>query len=208
MINYQTITLVSRDNVNCSNLSVNDFVQMMFSDILEAEENYNELYCPDYVASILRNFNSYVESYHKAAVRYAEKKWKTEKKRNEYIEKETEAARKRFNKDAYYYNLSFFDLDVHPESNGLSGDCCLSIDHLTFKSLERCFESIKDNYYFKNATGWELKYECHDNNHSVSFRPYIDLIMPEDVKAKYEQAEKDLTESIRKFYEGCHYWGD
>ena len=207
MNNYKTITLVSR-NVNCSNISMDEFVQMMFSDILEADEKYNELYCPDYVANIVRGFKSYVESYRNQAIRYAEKKWKTEKKRNEYINKETDAARKRYNRDGYYYHLSFFDFDVHPETNSLSGDCCLSIDRLTFPALERCFEAVKDNYYFKNATGWALKYKCHDNNHSASFRPYIELIMPEDVKAKYEQAEKDLAESIRKFYEGCHYFGD
>jgi len=208
MYNYQTITLVSRNNVNCANLSMDEFVQMMFSDILEAEENYNELYCRDYVAAILRNFESYVKSYHDAAVRYAEKKWKTEKKRNEYIVKETDAARSRYNRDAYYYSLSFFDFDVHPDRNGLSGDCCLSINSMNFNSLRRCFEAVKDNYYFKNATGWKLEYEASENDHKVCFRPYITLIMPEKVKAEYEKAEKDLTESVRKFYEGCHYWGD
>ena len=208
MTNYQTITLVSRDNVNCANLSMDEFVQMMFSDILEAEENYNELYSADYVNGVIRNFNSYVKCYHDTAVRYAEKKWKTDKKRTQYIDKETDAARKRYNLDAYWYGLSFFDFDVHPESNGLNGNCCLSIDSLTFNSLRRCFEAVKDNYYFKNASGWKLEYEAHDNNHQVCFRPFITLIMPEDVKAKYEQAEKDLTESVRKFYEGCTYWGD
>jgi len=207
MNNYKTITLVSRD-VNCSNISMDDFVQMMFSDILEADEKYNELYCPEYVASIVRNFESFVESHRKQAVRYAENKWKTEKKRNAYIEQEVNKARKNFSRNKYYYNLSFFDFNVHPESNRLSGNCCLSINHLTFNALRSCFESVKDNYYFKNALGWKLNYEANENNHKVCFRPYIELIMPEDVKAKYEQAEKDLTESVNNFYKGCTYWGD
>jgi hypothetical protein len=207
MNNYRWITLTSR-HIDCSNITEDEFVLAMFSDLLEAQEKYNELYIPEWEAYKVKSFNDRMVWVRNWATKIAEKKWKTEKKRNEYINKETEAARKRYNRDAYYYGLSFFDFDVHPESNGLSGDCCLSIDHLTFKSLERCFESVKDNYYFKNATGWELKYECHENNHSVSFRPYIELIMPEKVKAEYEQAQKDLAESIRKFYEGCHYFGD
>ena len=208
MSEYRTITLVKRENINCSTISVDDFVRMMFSDILEAEEIYNDLYCPEYVESIIRNFNNYIGYYRKHAISYAEKHWKTEKKRNEYINKEVTNARNKFNRDSFYYGISFFDFDVHPESNGISGDCCISINKMTFDSLRRCFELIKDNYYFKNATGWKLEYKCSDYDHHSCFRPHINLIMPEDVKAKYEQAEKDLTESIRKFYEGCTYWGD
>lgn len=207
MNDYQTLTLVSRD-VNCSNISMDDFVQMMFSDILEADEKYNELYCPEYVASIVRSFESFVDSHRKQATRYAEKKWKTEKYRNAYIEQEVNKARKNFSRDKYYDHLSFFDLDVHPESNGLSGDCCLSIDRLTFAALRRCFESIKDNYYFKNALGWKLEYERHIPYYATCFRPHITLILPDDVQAKYTKAQEDLAESIRKFYEGCTYWGD
>lgn len=205
---YTTITLVKRENVNCSSISEDEFVSKMFSDIIEAEEKYNELYAPEYVASIIRHCNSYVESYRKRAERIAEKKWKTEKKRNVYIAQEVAKANKEFNRNAFYYDLSFFDFDVHPESNGLSGDCCISINRLTFDSLRRCFESVKDNYYFKNASGWKLEYEAHENDHKVCFRPYITLIMPEDVEAKYHKAAEDLSESIRKFYEGCTYWGD
>ena len=208
MNDYKTITLVSRDGINCSNISMEEFVRMMFSDILEADEKYNDLYCPDYVASIVRHFENMMAYTRKDATKYAEKKWKTEKKRNEYINKKIAEAKAKFNTDSYYYHLSFFDFDVHPESNGLSGDCCISIDRLTYDVLRRCYEAVKDNYYFKNATGWKLEYECHENNHSVSFRPHINLIMPEDVEAKYHKAAEDLAEDIRRFYANCYYPGD
>ena len=204
---YNTITLVKR-NVNCGLITESEFVQNMFSDILEAEEKYNELYAPEYVASVIRHYENYVDCYRKQAVKIAEKRWKTERKRNEYINKETVAASNRYNRNAYYYGLSFFDFDVHPERNGLSGDCCISIDRLTFNSLRRCFESVKDNYYFKNASGWKLEYEAHENDHQVCFRPHINLIMPEDVEAKYHKAAEDLAEDIRRFYANCYYPGD
>lgn len=207
MNDYRTVVLVKR-NADCANISADDFVNAMFSDLLEAEENYNELYVPEYVASILRNYESFVNSYRKQAIKYAEKKWKTEKKRNEYINKEVIAARKKYNMNSFYYSLSFFDFDVHPETNGLSGDCCLSIDRLTFNSLYRCYEAVKDNYYFKNASGWTLEYKCNENDHRVSSRPYIKLILPDSVQAEYEKAEKDLADDIARFYSNCHYWGD
>ena len=208
MSEYRKITLVKRENVNCSSITEDEFVRMMFSDILEAEDTYNNLYCPDYVAGIIRRFESNLQSTRNRAIKYAEKKWKTDKKRNEYVTNEVTNAKKNFNMNSYYYDLSFFDFDVHPESNGLSGDCCISINRMKFDTLRRCFNSVKDNYYFKNSLGWKLEYECHENTHSVSFRPHINLIMPEDVEAKYRKAKEDLTESVRKFYEGCTYWGD
>lgn len=208
MSEYRNITLVKRENINCSTISVDDFVRMMFSDILEADEKYNELYCPDYVASILRHFEYMMSYTRKNAIKYAEKKWKTEKKRNEYINETVNKAKSKFNFDSYYYNLGFFDFDVHPESNGISSNCIISINELTYDVLRRCYEAIKDNYYFKNATGWKLEYKCNDNNHSVSFRPHINLIMPEDVEAKYHKAAKDLAEDIYRFYATTSYPGD
>lgn len=208
MNDYKTITLVSRDGINCSNISMEEFVRMMFSDILEADEKYNDLYCPDYVAGIIRGFESYVDSYRKAAIRYAEKKWKTEKKRNEYVEKETEAARKRYNRDAFYYDLSFFDFNVTPGEMGLSGNCCISYRDLTPAKLRRCYEAVKDNKYFKKAMGWKLTYEASNNSYRASFRPQIKLIVDEETENQMVNDEKRLTESVNKFYENCNYWGD
>lgn len=79
---------------------------------------------------------------------------------------------------------------------------------MTFDTLRRCFNSVKDNYYFKNSLGWKLEYKCHETNHSVSFRPHINLIMPKDIEAKYYKAKEDLTEDIRRFYATCKYPGD
>lgn len=88
MSEYCKITLVKRENVNCSSITEDEFVRMMFSDILEAEENYNKLYCPDYVADIIRHFEYILQSTRNRAIKYAEKKWKTDKKRNEYVNNE------------------------------------------------------------------------------------------------------------------------
>ena len=150
MEGYQTITLVKRENINCSSMTEDEFVKMMFSDILEAEENYNDIYCSDYVSGIISFFYKNLNWARTRAQKYAEKKWKTEVKRNGYVRQALKDIRKKFTyKNEYYAGISFFDFDVNPGSMGISSNCVLSINNLTFYKLRKCFEEIKNNEYFK-----------------------------------------------------------
>lgn len=207
MNDYRTITLTSR-NINCSNITADEFISAMFSDFLEAEEKYNELYIPEWEASKVKHYFSHINYIRKWATGIAEKKWKTEKRRNLFIESEVEKARKNYKIDDFYYDLSFFDFNVEPWRNGLSGDCCISYNELTPAKLLRCFEHVKNNKYFKKATGWKLTYEASNNSYQVSFRPHIELITDDETAAQMKKDAEALTESVRKFYDGCTYWGD
>ena len=207
MSNYRTITLISR-NINCSNITADEFIAAMFSDFLEAEEKYNDLYIPEWEASKVNGYERDIAYTRKWATGIAEKKWKTEKKRNAFIESEVEKRRKEYKFDNFYYSLSFFDFDVEPWRNGLSGDCCISYKELTPTKLNRCFEKVKDNKYFKKATGWKFTYEANENSHRTCFRPHIELITDAETAAQMKKDADDLTESVRKFYEGATYWGD
>ena len=207
MNDYRTITLVSR-NINCSNITADEFISAMFSDFLEAEEKYNDLYIPEWEASKVRNFFNRMEWTRKHATNFAEKKWKTEKKRTAYIESEVAKARKEYKMSDFYYDLSFFDFDVNPGEMGISGDCCISYKELTPTKLGRCFDAVKDNKYFKKASGWKLTYKASENSYQVSFRPHIELIVDDETAAQMKKDADDLTESVRNFYKGCTYWGD
>jgi hypothetical protein len=180
----------------------------MFSDFLEAEEKYNDLYIPEWEAAKVKSFFQNLTWARKRATNFAEKKWKTEKKRTAYIEAEVAKARKEYKMSDFYYDLSFFDFDVNPGKMGISGDCCISYKELTPAKLGRCFEAVKDNKYFKKATGWKLTYEADNNSYRTCFRPHIELIVDAETEAKMKKDAEDLTESVRKFYEGCTYWGD
>jgi len=207
MNDYRTITLVSR-NINCSTITADEFIAAMFSDFLEAEEKYNDLYIPEWEAAKVSSFFRHMEWTRKHATNFAEKKWKTEKKRTAYIESEIAKARKEYKMSDFYYDLSFFDFDVEPWRNGLSGDCCISYKELTPAKLLRCFESVKNNKYFKKATGWKFTYEASNGSYRTAFRPHIELITDAETEAKMRKDAEDLTESVNKFYEGCTYWGD
>ena len=207
MNDYRTITLISR-NINCSNITADEFITAMFSDFLEAEEKYNDLYIPEWEAYKVHSFFNHMEWARKRATNFAEKKWKTEKKRTAYIESEVAKARKEYKMSDFYDDLSFFDFDVEPWRNGLSGDCCISYKELTPNKLKRCFDNVKDNKYFKKATGWKFTYEASENSHRTCFRPHIELITDAETAAQMKKDADDLTESVRKFYEGATYWGD
>ena len=207
MSNYRTITLTSR-NINCSNITAEEFISAMFSDLLEAEEKYNDLYIPEWEAQKVKDFNNRLTSVRNRAMKIAEKKWKTEKKRNAFIENEVKKFRKEYKISDFYYSLSFFDFKVNPGEMGISGDCSISYNELTPNKLRRCFEAVKDNKYFKKATGWKLTYTASDNSYRSSFRPHIELIVDADTAAQMKKDADDLTASVNSFYKNCTYWGD
>ena len=207
MNDYRTVILTSR-NINCSTITVDEFIRAMFSDFLEAEEKYNDLYIPEWEAAKVKSFFQNLEWARKRATNFAEKKWKTEKKRTAYIESEVAKARKEYKMSDFYYNLSFFDFDVNPGEMGISGNCCISYKELTPAKLERCFETVKDNKYFKKASGWKLTYEASNDSYRTCFRPHIELIVDAETEAKMKKDAENLTESVRNFYKGCTYWGD
>lgn len=207
MTSYRNINLVSR-NINCNAISEEEFVKAMFSDLLEAEEKYNELYAPEHVTNIIKSFESHMNREKINAEAYANKTWKTEKKRNAYIMKKLADDRNKFNFNQYYYGLSFFDFNVNPGSISLSSNCTISYDNLTYDKLKKCFNEIKNNEYFKKATGWVLTYEAHVDSYQTCFRPQIKLIVDEETQKKMNEDAENLTKAVNKFYSGCTYFGD
>ena len=88
---------------------------------------------------------------------------------------------------------------MNPGVNGISGDCIIDIKDDMTKNLERCYEAIKDNKYFKNGLGWILE---------AGSRPQIKLILPEDIQKEFDDEKDKLTKDIMRFYQNCSYPGD
>jgi len=195
------VKLISR-NVDCSKLNEEQFVQMMFSDMLEAQENFYDMYSKTFVINCIKNFNSRYNTVVNSARKFAEKKWKTEKRRNQYITETINKSKDDIMCINYYSDsLSFFDFNVFPGHMGISYDCILSYKNLTFNKLHKCFNRIKDSDYFKHAKGWQFIYKPHT-------RSQIELILDDDYQKKADNAKKTLADAVNKFYEGTNYWGD
>ena len=207
MNGYRWIILTSR-NIDCSKITVDEFVSAMFSDLLEAQEKYNDLYIPEWEAYKIKDFENRINYARKRAINVAKTKYKTERGRNNYIKNEIEKVKKEYKFDTFYYDLSYFDFKVNPLDIGISYNCILDYKNLTPEKLQRCFEEIKDNKYFKKAIGWKLTYEANENSYRTSFRPQIKLIVDEETSNQMKKDEETLTNAVNNFYKDCHYWGD
>lgn len=201
---YGVVTLVRREDIDCSTISKEDFIKLMGEDLHNAIEEYGNIVKPlnD------ERLKQYIENDINQAIKFAEKKYKSQKKRDEYIEN----ARKNTESKKYYlddYKRIFFDLKPEKGDMGISQNCVLNIK-TDEDQLGKCYDEIKNSNYFKKAKGWAFKYES-GNKEKISyysFRPYIDLLLDENSKAEQKRDAEKLAKSVQDFYANSNYWGD
>lgn len=193
----KTAVLITRENIKCSELTKEQFVTMMMEDLKNSVIKSEEIFRPELEAQFYHNQEQHREYVEKRAREYACKKWKTDKKRDQYV---LDVLSKEKTNVFEFHPVSYFDFKLNPHENYISGSCCLNVDSSEEK-LERCYDMIKDNKYFLSATGWELIEER-------SFRSKIKLIMPDEMNEMYRKEEEGLANAIANFYADCKYCGD
>lgn len=188
--------LVTR-TVKCSELTKEQFVEMMMEDLRNAVIKSEEVFKPFEEAlhnTHMADIRKYVEN---RARNFASNKWKTEKRREKYVADELAKV------DSHpfiFRPVSFFDFNVEPGSNGISDDCVLSVNAIA-EDLGRCFEEIRSNKYFLAATGWNLV-------ESRSFRSKLMLILPENMEEMYRNEIEDLNKAMDEFYKCTPFYRD
>ena len=182
--------------INCKDLTKDEFVKLMKEDLEIAYQKHYDIFYPIEFARHQNWINNHKKYLLKEATKYAEKKWKTENRRQEYINNVISNFE---DKEFSFNNITFFDFDVNPGSNAISDNCIIRYNEL--KKLNNCFEEVKDNKYFKSAIGWNLV-DYH------GFRPQIELILPEEMENSYKEEEKLLEKAISNFYSNTTYFGD
>lgn len=202
--NYPVVCLLKHEGLDLANMTCDEFIKTMSEDLNKAQANYKEL-----MAEPLRKARAeYLERERERAIKFAQSQWKTEKRQNKYIDEMMAKAEASSNyTDA---NLSRIWFDIKPDKGqmGIAG-CCSLYPGDSEDKLGRCFDEIKDSKYFRGGFGWAFRYEAHSTSYPSScFRPYIDILLPEELEREQKQDEEDLNESVAKFYEGCRYWGD
>lgn len=197
---YRVISLVRREDIDCSKISEEEFIKFMTADLKEAAQLY---YDKNKVEKDEED-KKYIERETERIKKYAESKYKREHYKQKYIE----TAIKNIKTNPFERKLEYLDFKVEPWKNSIYQDCILEPYKITDEKLASCFKLIKDNKYFKKATGWALKYHAGENTWRSSFRPYIDLIVDDNTKAEMEKDEESLAKAISAFYSGSNYWGD
>lgn len=196
---YRNIILTRRENIDCSNISEEDFVKFMTADLKEAARIYEEEAGKEEAKNVERR----LEQRKQQIIDYANKKYKRESNRKKYIDN----ALQNLKENPFKRTLSFVDFDVTPWENGISGNCILHPDKGE-EEVAKCFKEIKDNKYFKRATGWAIKYEAREGSVFSAFRPFVDLIGDDLLKSEMQQDRERLAAAIERFYSGSNYWGD
>lgn len=202
-----TVTLVSRE-IDCSTIDKDTFVKCIIEDVSKAAEIYFNMRKPFVDAQN----EEYVANITKRIMDYANSNYKREYYKNRYINEHIS----KINHHFYSYDdLGYVDFKPDKAQMSISYDCILSLDKIE-EIAPRCFEMVKDDEYFKNAKGWSIKYHTlfskingvEDRSLRSSFRPFVDMILPEDLSQKLKERESNLVNSVANFYEGCTYFGD
>lgn len=195
---HKTVTLVTRDNVDCSTLSKEDYVKMMLEDLKEADKLYRE----ENKQGDKDWYEQQLADERKHFTDYANKKWKTDKRRQQYIE----TAMKNLKLQPMESKISIVTVNaMHP--GPMSFNPRINFDDLE-ESINRSFESIKDSDIFREAHGWKIKYEAQKNTMRMAFLPYVYFIVSDAKRKEIEDEEQRLADSIRDFYKDTKYWGD
>jgi hypothetical protein len=200
---YVTVTLVRRENLDLSSISKEDFIKFILEDYKKAVEEYDNIIKPlnD------KRRKQLIERDVNIAIKFAEKKWKTEKKRNEYVEN----IRKNAEAKEWYMDKAdriFFDCKPDKGDIGINQDCIFD-KNTNEKQLERAYDILIKSKYFKKGTGWAFKYDANSKDHLYySFRPYIDILLNESDRAEQKRDEETLNKSVENFYKNTNYWGD
>lgn len=200
---YVTVTLLRHENLDLANMSKKDFIKFILEDYKKAVEEYKPI-C-DKLNDDYRK--SYVYNQINAATHFAEKKWKTEKKRKEYIDN----IRKNAEEAKIYMEQPeriFFDLKPDKGQMGISSYCIID-NESNEESLAKCYDEMQASKYFKKGIGWAFKYDASSKDRlSVAFRPYIDILLNESDAAEQQRDAEMLSKAVEDFYKNTNYWGD
>ena len=199
---YPIICLFKHEGLDLANMTKEEFIKIMSEDLNKAQANYEEL-----MKEPMRKARAeYLIRERERAIKFAQSKWKTEKRQNKYIDEMMYKAGESDN----YVNLSKIWFDIKPDKGqmGIAG-CCSLYPGDSESKLGRCFDEIKDSKYFRGGYGWVFRYEGRSMKFPISCcRPDIDILLPEDLAKQQEQDGKNLSAAIAKFYEGTKYFGD
>jgi len=193
--------LVSRD-IDVKSLSKEDFANLLYEDFLKAIENHKDILNAAWEASR----DERMLKVRAAAYKYAETKWKRESRKSSYIE--TEVNKEFWREYPEYWAVSYFDFDVNFGTQNYT----TSIGKNSEAVIERIYNELHENdfrlKFFNAATGWQFVIDEKADGLGYYGRPWIQLILPDELNQEIKDNEKQLSDAINRFYAGSNYWGD
>ena len=199
------IATIMETRVNTSNLSRNEFISLMHENLTRANAEYREIAVPEAIERHKQSNDWNIKWTIKHATEFAERKWKTEKKRTAHVEAEVAKTKAHieFNDKLFedqlkrLYNL-FFDFNPKPDQ-GIPGVCVLHYD-ADDDFLGRCYDELTKYDWWGKAKGWVMKYTCTKTSVHADFRPWIEYIFDDETRAEWEAQQKGIDDAITAYY--------
>jgi hypothetical protein len=191
---------------NASEITKEEFIQMMMEDILAAKEAYRAWSDKTAEEKYIADSKIYAERRQQAIDRIIEnsyKKYKREFYRLRWVEKMMSCYPEVMEKDSYSHfgrDLSSIRWDIKPWYNGCSRIMSDHIEDTLLYTLGHLYNEANKNKYFLQCTGWSIV----ESLSTAEFKLHLSAELQEQWKAD----EHNLAKSISSFYEGCTYWGD
>lgn len=201
--NKRKVVLNAR-NIECSKLNKEEFVKLLSEDLKIASDNYYEIIAEEVAKSKEREINYYRERYTKEAEKRYKRKSNQERYFNELFEKEMNRINRQYNSEN---RNNSFEIDVEFGKMGRSWNTIIETTNLE-NNLNDCFDYIKENNFWVNSNGWSIEYMTSNNSLINSWRISIKLILPEELENEAKRLNKELADSVSRFYAGSNYWGD
>lgn len=200
--------VIAKRSINCATITREEFIEALIADAKDAIKSYNDNAVP--VEKEFLN-NLHAESVKKEreiiiskATAFANAKWKTEKKRNQYIEdaiSEFDAKNEKYT--PRISNLGFFDMDGNCGMSMYVNNNCI-LDESSFNYPERigmCYDTLLKTSYFKKAIGWQFKYRGTTYSYTATFRPVIELLFDEETSKEIKKMQDIQDELVNKRYD-------
>jgi hypothetical protein len=189
LVNERNEVVLVERLVDLGVITFEDFKNVLMEDFNSACELYDELN-----EAGNKTAKQYVfERKMKEAQKYAELKWKTEKRRNQYIEERHKQILENLETNRSWEVTSkglFFDFDPNPGVNFIPGVNIIKRNAFNEENeefLRRAFKNLVEGKYFRKAKGWRFRYQGGKEKalhpYSSAFRPYIELILDKDLQA-------------------------
>lgn len=186
-----------------------EFITMIRQDLAEAIAAYEEFIKPYIEAWRKDRKEQALASTINSATKYAENKWKTEKRRNQYITDELAKVEEKYSTmKPIGGDITFFDFDPNcGTSMGIPSDCIITAKS-TDESLKRAYKYLAESKFIQYSRGWSFEYETSTSIMTSSFRPSIKPIVSDEIAAEINKGVESLTNSVNSFYANTKYWGD
>ena len=200
---YRIVTLLKHDGLDLANMTEDEFVRLMSEDLKQVHNEYERVRIPERASARAKAIDREIER----AQKYADQKYKTQRKRDEYMAKFKANIEKNY--EIWDQDQLFFDFKPGV-GNSLPIVCVLKPNTDEYK-LRQCYEELVKSRWWKKGTGWAFKYEAGKHDLATHFRPWIELIMNESDAARRRKEQQMLDDGIAAYYASAgssRYTGD